>query len=166
MMQNRHLAALVAIMVSLGLITACRPKKPSFLDWDDGQFSESRWSAAFVSGEESISLILILMTSQNTGRARLVAISPLGMTLGDCLVEEGKGRCLGPQTAEGLVTKISGAVGAMLEHDAAFLLQPAQGPAAIGAYGWRAKREAAGKIEYRLDSPSSWILVMTKMAEK
>ena len=91
-----------------------------------------------------------------------MALSAFGATLGDCRLENGRGQCRGPRDAEGLMTKVSGAIGVMLEHEANFLLQPGQGPAKVGALGWQAARNAAGVIEYRLATSSSWTLVMKK----
>ena len=162
----QRLALIAALLTGLSLTTACSPKTPRLLDWSQDEVSESRWSATYTAGGESTPLTLILMTAENPGPARLVALSAFGATLGDCVVTNGRGQCRGPREAEGLMTRISGAIGVMLERDAAFLTDPGKSQAQIGALGWQAARDAAGVVEYRLTTASSWTLVMKKTAAK
>lgn len=162
----RHLALIAALLAGLPLTAACSAKMRPAPDWDQAAVTETRWSATYTSGGEAIPLTLILMTAENFSQARLVALSAFGVTLGDCRVENGRGQCRSSRGAEGLMTKISGAIGTMLELEADFLLKPDSKPGQIGLPGWQAQRDADGQIEYRPAASSSWSLAMKKMATK
>lgn len=161
-MSPLRLAALAALVAGLALPTACSTKTSKSADWGDNSFAQSRWSATYTRGEESTPLTLILMTqADEAGPARLLALSAFGATLGDCLMEKGQAKCDNAPGAGGLLQQISGAVGAMLQHDASFLLSPERGPGQSGSAGWLAVRDPAGAVEYRPTS-SNWTLIMKK----
>lgn len=165
-MNPLRLAGLAALVAGLALSTACSAKISKTVNWDDKTIGQSRWSATYTHGGESIPLALILMTQDDgAGPARLLALSAFGATLGDCLVEKGRAKCHSAPGANGLLMQISGAVGAMLQQDAGFLLSPGRGPGQSGSAGWQAVRGPEGAIEYQPTS-SNWILVMKKMEKE
>lgn len=165
-MNPLRLAALAALVAGLALSTACSTNTSKSAAWGDKSFGQSRWSATYTHGGESIPLTLILIASADgAGPARLLALSAFGATLGDCLVEKGRAKCDNAPGAGGLLQQISGAVGAMLQHDANFLLSPERGPGQSGSAGWLAVRDPAGTVEYRPTS-SNWTLIMKKMEFK
>lgn len=165
----RHSAIIVAIIsLGLSLTVGCSRKTPVFPDRNQENAGESHWSATYAVGGESIPMTLILVTGDTSDRTRLVALSAYGATLGDCAVENGRGRCRPgtPRGAEGLMTRISGAIGVMLERAPDFLLKPGRESARIGSQGWEAKRDEAGIIEYRPTAPANWTLVMKPVTAK
>lgn len=166
----RYLAIIIAvILLGLSLTAGCSRKTPVFSDRNQENAGESHWSATYAADGESMPMTLILVTGDKSERTRLVALSAFGATLGDCAVENGRGLCRrrgAPPGAERLMTRISGAIGAMLERDPDFLAKPGRGSVQIGARGWEAQRDAAGLIEYRPAAPANWTLVMKPVTAK
>lgn len=165
----RYLAIIVAvILLGFSLTAGCSRKTPVFPDRNQENAGESHWSATYAAAGESMPMTLILVAGDPPERSRLVALSAFGATLGDCAVENGRGLCRpgAPPGVEKLMTRLSGAVGAMLERDPDFLAKPGRGPVRIVAQGWEAQRDAAGLIEYRPAVPANWTLVMKPVTTK
>lgn len=158
-MKPWRLIAIAAVTAGLTMLAACSAK-PQSLETEG--LRESRWSATYTRGGEASPLTLILMSPPSAGPARLVILSAFGAALGDCRLEKGRGRCDGRPGTQGLTRPVSEAVGALLQHDPAFLLNPGQGPGQTGAAAWRAARDQAGQMEIKRES-SDEALTMKRM---
>ena len=161
-----RLALMAIILAGLALSAGCSSKAPSALNRDDGSIRESRWSAALTSGGESIPLTIIALTAENSGQARLVALSAFGATLGDCRLENGRSSCRSAPGADGLVKRISTAFGEMLRQDASFLLESEPDSARLTGSGWQAERDPSGEVEYRRTEAAAWTLSLKRLPGK